>query len=109
MFVAIKDIYGTLAQTPELTSSDPMSMGEYVVSNMINADDYVHHAYMIEHPLGDLRFMDAVTLGTDGSCIFKIRYTAELEYPTANPLMDGMDIFTEIAHEFFSRLEKSGV
>lgn len=48
--------------------------------------------------------MDAVTLESNGNCHFKVRYTAVLEYPSANPLTDGLGEFAELSHEFFLRL-----
>lgn len=78
--------------------------GEFVVNNMIDAGDYVFHAYIIESSVGDLKLMDAVTLESNGNCHIKVRYTAVLEYPSANPLTDGLGEFAERSHEFFLRL-----
>jgi hypothetical protein len=103
---ALRDIYRSLAQYPELTSSEHMSMGQYVVDNMIAAGDFVEHAYAIEVFEGDFRTIDVVTIGSDGNCFFKVRYTAALEYPSASPLTDGIGLFAQLAHEFFSRISE---
>ena len=103
LFEAVRvaiEAYSTYEPDRELNS--PKIMPEYVITNMIASFPYVRTGVVFESSVQGAKTVDIVTVGTDGNCIYKVRYTAALDNTIASPLVAGLNESSKILHAFFS-------
>ena len=87
------EAYNIYESDRELES--PRYLPENVITDLIASFPYVQTGVFFESSLQGIETIDIITVGTDGNCIYKVRYTAELYRSSASP-------FVEIVHAFFS-------